>query len=142
MKLIRWSMGQLLPRTTDGFEAPPLVPRCGAPQPPLAADGSVGRRLNHLGVLAEHAAGVLRRVRGPAFLAGGELGVVDGDLKGLVGDVEGDRVTVPHEGDRPAVHGLGRDVADAETGGATGEAAVGDQQDVLAETGALDGAGD
>ena len=42
----------------------------------------------------------------------------------------------------PAVDRLRRDVADAQAGGAAGEPAVGDQQDVLAEAGALDRAGD
>ncbi|KZL80902.1 hypothetical protein CI238_06658, partial [Colletotrichum incanum] len=44
-----------------------------------------------------------------------------------------------HETDRTALHGLGHDMADQETVAATGEAAVRQQSDVLAETGAHDG---
>ena len=64
------------------------------------------------------------------------------DVERAVGDVEGDPVAVAEERDRAAVDGLGGDVADAQARRTAGEAAVGDQQDVLAEAGALDRAGD
>ena len=57
-------------------------------------------------------------------------------------EVEPDPVAVADERDRAAVGRLGGDVADAQPGGAAGEAAVGEQQHVLAEPGALDRAGD
>ena len=71
-----------------------------------------------------------------------ELGVVDQQVERAVGHVEPDPVAVPDERDRAAVDGLRRHVADAQPGGAAGEAAVGEQQHVLAQAGALDGAGD
>ena len=48
----------------------------------------------------------------------------------------------PHERDRAAVDRLRGDVPDAQAGGAAGEPAVGEQQHVLAQPGALDRAGD
>ncbi len=51
-------------------------------------------------------------------------------------------VAVADEGDRALVDRLGGDVPDAEAGRAAGEPAVGEQEDVLAEPGALDGPGD
>src|SRR5699024_12630899 len=56
--------------------------------------------------------------------------------------VDGARVPVLDERDRAAVDGLGRDMADAQTGRPAGEATVGQQQHVLADARALDGAGD
>src|SRR4051794_10758160 len=104
------------------------------------ADGTVCRRLDDLGVLPEHSAGVLRLVRCPALVADGELVVVDGDVKSLVRDVELDPVAIADECDGAAVDRLGGDVADAEPGRATGETTVGEEQHVLAEPGTLDGA--
>src|SRR6478735_4008928 len=121
---------------SDGFTGYPVKLRA------LLADRPVRRRLDELGVLPEHPAGVLRGVGGPAVLAGGELCLVDGHVEGAAGDVQGDLVAVADEGDRAAVDGLRGDVADAQAGRAPGEAAVGDQEDVLAEPGALDGTGD
>ena len=46
-----------------------------------------------------------------------------------------------HQGDGAAVLGFGRDVADDEAVRAAGEAAVGDEGDVVAQAGADDGAG-
>ena len=59
-----------------------------------------------------------------------------------VRDVEPDPVAVADERDRAAVDRLRRDVADAQPGRAAGEPAVGEQQHVLAQPGALDRAGD
>src|SRR3954447_21270411 len=87
-----------------------------------AADGAVRGRLHHLGVLAEDAAGVLRLVGSPAVPTGGGPGVLDGDIQGAVGHVEGDLVTVAHEGDRAGVDGLGGDVAHAQAGRTSREA--------------------
>jgi heavy metal translocating P-type ATPase len=55
--------------------------------------------------------------------------------------IDGDGVAVLHDGDRAAFVGLGGDVADDEAVAAAGEAAVGDERDVLAEALAHDGAG-
>src|ERR1700712_314001 len=90
---------------------------------PSAADGPVRSRLHDLGVLAQDAAGVLRLVGGPAVLARRQLGLVDRDVEGPVGHVEGDLVAVADEGDRTGVDGLGGDVADAEARRTAGEAA-------------------
>ena len=66
-------------------------------------------------------------------LARVEFGRVDQHVERALGDVEADPVAVAEERDRSAVDGLGRDVADAQAGGAAGEPAVGHQQHVLAE---------
>jgi hypothetical protein len=71
-----------------------------------------------------------------------ELVVVDEQVEATVRDVESDAVAVTHERDRALVDGLGGDVADAEAGGAAGEATVGEERDVGAATGTLDRAGD
>src|SRR5690606_38174606 len=97
----------------------------------LREDGAGARGLDELGVLTEHALGELRGQRLPALAAGGELGVVHELVERLVRDVEPDPVAAADEGDGAGVDGLGRDVADARTGGPAGEPAVGEEQDVL-----------
>ena len=67
-----------------------------------------------------------------------QLGVVDEQVEAALRDVEADAVAVADERDGPLVDRLGRDVADAQAGRAAGEAAVGEQEHVLAEPGALD----
>src|SRR6186997_163284 len=106
------------------------------PRPCSAGDGPVRGGGDELAVLREYAGGVLRRQRLPAVLA--RLPVLPHlDLEGPVEHVEGDLVAVAQERDRSPVDRLGGDVADAEPRGAPGEAAVGDQEDVLAEPRAL-----
>src|SRR6478735_641227 len=101
--------------------------------------GALAGAADEAAVLGEDTAGVLGLGVGDALGAAAlELGVVDQQVEQPLLDVEPDAVTVAHEGDRPLVDGLGRDVSDAQPGGATGEAAVGEQQHVLAEPGALD----
>ena len=60
----------------------------------------------------------------------------------MVRHVESNPVTVGDEGDRSGVNGLRSDMAHAQAGGAAGEPAVGEQQHVLAQAGALDRTGD
>src|SRR5436190_5210240 len=107
-----------------------------------AGDGSDACGLHEPRILREHPGPVPRRRRGPLLPALRELVVVDEQVERAGGDVEADPVAVAHEGDRPAVGGLGRDVADAQAGRPAGEPAVGEQEDLLAQARALDGAGD
>ena len=65
--------------------------------------------------------------------ARGDLVVGQVDVEAARGDVDRDRVAVLDRGDRAAVGGLGRDVGDHEAVGGAGEAAVGDERDVVAE---------
>ena len=113
----------------------PVTRSGGAPERPAAspADRALGRGPDKLRVLAEHPGGVARRQRLPALAAAGQLGVVDQQVQRAGGEVEPDPVAVAHEGDRPAVGRLGGDVADAQARRPPGEAAVGEQQDVLAQ---------
>ena len=97
---------------------------------------------DELGVLGRARRGVAGGSGAQPSRAGGQLGLVDQQVEGAGGEVQADPVAVADERDRAAVGGLRRDVADAEPGGAAGEAAVGEQQDVLAQPGALDRAGD
>ena len=89
--------------------------------------------MDQLGVLGQHALGELGRQRLPAHLAGFELGLVHQQVEAAGGDVHADPVAVLDEGDGTAVDRFRRDVADAQAGGAAGEAAVGQQQDILAQ---------
>ena len=57
-------------------------------------------------------------------------------------DVEPDPVAVAHEGDGSAVDCLRRDVSHAQAGRSAREPAVGKEQHIFAEPGALDRAGD
>ena len=72
---------------------------------------------------------------GPPF---GEGGIVDQEVEPACANVDPNTVAGLHESDRPPGLGLRCDVADTQTGRTTGETAVGDQQDVLAEPGSLD----
>src|SRR5664280_1499027 len=78
----------------------------------------------------------------PGRAAGGELGVVDEQIQCPGAHVEADPVTVPDQRDRTTGGGFGGYVPDTQTGGAAGEPAIGEQQHVLAQAGALDSAGD
>src|SRR5690606_27872761 len=93
------------------------------------------------GVFAENAAGGA----GTAWLEGGQAGgvVVVGDEQGdrVLHGIDLDGVPRPDDADRAAVGGLGGDVTDVEPVGAAGEAAVGDEGDVLDEAAAGDGGG-
>ena len=68
----------------------------------------------------------------PRLAALGELGVGDRDADLALDGVDRDHVAVLDQRDRAALGGLGADVADAEAAGGAGEAAVGDQRDLLA----------
>lgn len=93
----------------------------------------MGGRLHHLGVLAQHSPGVLRRVWLPANPAFGDLIFGDRNIEGVTGHIEGDLVAISQEGDRAPINCLGGDVSHTEPGGASREAAVRDEQDVLAQ---------
>ena len=103
---------------------------------PVAADPT------SLTYLASTPVRVARRQWSETLTAGSELVGINQHVQGAVGDVEPDPVAVAQEGDRPAVDSLGCDVPDAQAGGAAGEPAVGQQQHVLAQAGALDRTGD
>src|SRR5690554_7629866 len=71
------------------------------------------------------------RLHGCAAL--GERLVAELDVDGAVGDIDLDDVPLLHQADGTAGGRLGRDVADGESGGAAGEAPVGEQRARLAE---------
>src|SRR5262249_54099295 len=85
-------------------------------------------------VFSQHAAldGNLRLL--PARAAAGQLGVVYFEGESLGVGVDGDRVAVLDEGNRPADPRLWSDVTDHQAVRPAGEAAVGDQPDALAES--------
>src|SRR5439155_918429 len=72
----------------------------------LATHRALGGRADELGVLGQHPGPQLGQPRGPALAAARQLGLVDVDGEGAVGDVQHDPVAVAHERDRPAVHRL------------------------------------
>src|SRR5699024_12014428 len=61
----------------------------------------------------------------------------DPHLQRAIVDVEEDRVAVLDQADQPAVCSLGGDVADRDTGGTAGEAAIRDQCALTTQAGAL-----
>jgi len=63
----------------------------------------------------------------PASAALFELLFGEEDVDSPVGKVDANLVAVSEEADGPAFGGFGRDVADARSGGAAAEAAVGDE---------------
>src|SRR5690606_28313615 len=88
-----------------------------------AGDGALRRGADQLDVLREHAAGGAQR-RGRRHPPRATLGEYVGrhlNVEPPVGDVQDDGVTVLDQGDRTALGGLGRDVPDAQAGGAAGE---------------------
>ncbi|CRK45441.1 hypothetical protein BN1723_006607 [Verticillium longisporum] len=90
-------------------------------------------------VLLEGALCVLERGRLPVGPAAGHLGLGHVRVDDAPLGVNGDDVAVLDETDGAALLGLGHNVADEEAVAAAGEAAVGQQRDVLAEAGAHDG---
>ena len=130
------------PSPDQSCTAPPTVPVVGAllpatrlrPSSPLSADRAGGGRSDQLGVLGQHAAGVARRQRLPSP-RGGSASSASSTSRSRVWAPTSRRIRSPSrtKRDRAAVDGLGRDVPDAQAGGAAGEAAVGEQQHVLAQ---------
>src|SRR5450631_1631700 len=110
--------------------------------PSLATHGSARGATHQLAVLGQHAPGILGRWWGESegTLSKHLWGQID--VEGPCGHVETDRVTVLHEGDGTAVDRLRSDMADTQTGRASGEPAIGQQQDLLTQASALDGARD
>mmetsp|Transcript_46316 Transcript_46316/g.144899 ORF Transcript_46316/g.144899 Transcript_46316/m.144899 type:complete len:355 (+) Transcript_46316:1223-2287(+) len=105
------------------------------------SDAALGGGADELGVLVKRALGVFEGGRRPALAALLEHLVVEEHVDGAASGVDDDGVAVLEEGDVAADLGLRRDVADDEAVGAAGEAAVGDERDVVAEAGAHDGGG-
>ena len=105
-------------------------------------DGALARGGHQCGVLREHAVVVARRRRRPVAQPLRDLvvGEVDAQLAGV--DVDRHHLALLEDGDRTTAEGLGDDVADHEPVRRAGEAAVGDQRDVVAEPFADDRAGD
>ena len=109
-------------------------PPRGAASTASARDGALGGARHELRVLAEHAvrdasaAAARRPRRGAAISSSGR----STSSRRLV-DVDRDRVAVADGRDRAAVDRLGGDVADHEAVRGAGEAAVGEQRDVVAE---------
>src|SRR5919106_1628779 len=108
----------------------------------LPAHGTLRGRPDEAPILRQYAAREAWLGPGPARPARGEHLVVNIHVEPAVRDVEDDLVAVLDEGDRPAVDSFGCDVADAQPGRTARESTVGKHQDVLAEAGALDRAGD
>mmetsp|Transcript_23572 Transcript_23572/g.69995 ORF Transcript_23572/g.69995 Transcript_23572/m.69995 type:complete len:327 (-) Transcript_23572:1233-2213(-) len=104
----------------------------------LVGDAPLLRRRDGLDVAVHCASRVLVRRRLPRAAPRRQLGLreVDLDLERL--GVDGDKVPVPHQRDRPPHLRLGRDVPHAEAVRAAREAAVGDECDVVPEAGAHD----
>jgi hypothetical protein len=96
---------------------------------------------DQLGVLVQRALGVLERLGLKLLTALLEDALIDQEVEEALLSVDDDGVAITDEADGAALLGLGDDVADQESVGATGEAAVGDQGNVLAETRAHDGGG-
>src|SRR5881296_1546616 len=103
-------------------------------------NGTIGCARDEAGVLCHDAPGVagLGLLHGLEPLP--ELGAGELHVEAALLDVDDDRVAGLERGDRSAVGGLGRDVADHEAVRGAREAAVGHQRDLVAEPGALDGA--
>src|SRR5262245_60034972 len=104
-----------------------------------AGDGAIGCARDEPRVLREHAPRVARLRALDALeplldFRGRKL-----DVELALLDVDHDDVAAAERRDRPALGGLGRDVADHEAVGSSGEAAVGHQGHGVAETGALQG---
>ena len=85
--------------------------------------------------------GVARRGLGPGGLAPGDFLVGNIHIDAVVHGVDGDLVTFFENGDGAAEECFRRDVTDHKPVAATGEAAVGNERDVLAEAHAHHGTG-
>src|SRR5207344_2562605 len=94
-----------------------------------------------LDVLGEHSPWRWPRRWGPGLPSTLQLGSIKAHIKPAIGHIQDDLIAILDEGNRATVHRLRGDVTDTEAGCPPGEAAVGDQHDVLAETGALDRGG-
>src|SRR3990170_961174 len=94
----------------------------------LRRHGAGARRRHRLRVPREVPGADLRRGRLPASFPFRDLGGGDLQREAPPRDVQRDPVPVPHEGDRPPLHRLGRDMPDAGSVGPTGKTPVGDQR--------------
>jgi len=109
--------------------------------PSLVGHAAFARGFDVFDVLVERAASALVGRGFPGFAALREFGVGEVDLDRVGFGVDRDLVAVLHERDRAAELSFGGHMADDEACRAAGEAAVGDQRDVLGEPGAHDRAG-
>src|SRR3989441_9870658 len=103
-----------------------------------ARDGAIGRARDEARVLRQGAPGIARLRSLHALetllqLGGGQL-----DVELALFDVDHDGVTVAKRRDRAAFGSLGRDVADHESVGRSGEAPVGHERNGVAEAGPLE----
>src|SRR5262249_50299867 len=94
--------------------------------------GTTDRRPDLLGVLPQIPGSELRLARLPLGLALGEFLGRDLHVERAVHGVDGDDVAVADQRDRAAHGGLRPHMADAEPAGRAGEAAVGDERDLVA----------
>ena len=103
------------------------------------SDAAGASILDELGVLPEGTALSLGLGRLPLLAALGELLLGNLEVEDLLLGVDDDGVAVADKADGATLHGLGHDVADEEAVRTAGEAAVGDEGNVLAKTVAHDG---
>src|SRR2546426_3553840 len=106
-----------------------------------AGDGALRSARHQARVLGHDARDVARLGPLDRLEALLELGRRELHVEPALLDVDDDRVAGLQRGDGSAVGGLGRHVTDHEAVGGAGEAAVGHERDLVAEAGALDGAG-
>src|SRR5690606_24734238 len=105
-------------------------------------DRALAGRADQCRVLGQGTRLVAGLLGSPVSTAALDLCRVDVELDAPGRDVHPDGVTILDQADETANFRLGGDVADAHPGRPSGEAPVGDEQHVLAETRSLDGAGD
>src|SRR5215469_97555 len=111
---------------------------------PLAArmrDGALLRIPDGLSIAPESTRLIVMAPRLPGLAALGELGIGEVDAERPLLGVEADDVAIPDQADRPAHRRLRPDMADAEAAGGAGEAAVGDEGDLVAHALAVNGRG-
>lgn len=97
-------------------------------------DASVTGIGHQLGVLGQHAPRVPRLglVGVPLLMAFRRRGLVDAHIQTACLGIDDDLVAVAHQTDRPALHGLGHDIANQKPVRTADASAVGDERDVLA----------
>src|SRR5579885_1318364 len=99
----------------------------------LVGDGAFGGAGHVGGKFGQHAAGVAGRRVFPRFAPGAKLGCGNFQIHLALQGVNGNGVTVLHEGNGTADAGFGRDVPDHEAVAAAGETAVGDERHLPTE---------
>lgn len=100
--------------TLVGPEVVATLRRRRTSDPSGLGDGTAIGTRGQPGVLGEHPGGVAGLGELPLRPTLGEGGLVDEQVDGVLDDVDDDAIALGHERDRSTVHGLRRDVADAE----------------------------